>query len=337
MLNSKIIRKLRAPIKFQRKFNAFRHDRIRRKLQDYLVNAEYQCKSSLDESVNYIWMFWAQGYDSMPDLVSKCIETVKKNSGNAQVILLTAENFEKYATLPEWIVDKFRSGIISPMYFSDALRFNLLKNHGGLWLDATDFVIDEITDEYFSDLCTVSSLSDEEHFFIAEGRWHTALFGGSKNHPLFQGMDGQEIETLMKRFHAHIQSFQKKSVFWDSNQRVEEIGIVLEGNVHIERIDENGITCLIDVLLPGDSLGEMFSISQAPLNTTFRIVKDAKILFFNARRVIESPVSDPLEIRFLQNLGRVLSKKSYSFSKRLADTVHRTTRQRLQDYLSKRK
>lgn len=189
MLNSKIIRKLRAPIKFQRKFNAFRHDRIRRKLQDYLVNAEYQCKSSLDESVNYIWMFWAQGYDSMPDLVSKCIETVKKNSGNAQVILLTAENFEKYATLPEWIVDKFRSGIISPMYFSDALRFNLLKNHGGLWLDATDFVIDEITDEYFSDLCTVSSLSDEEHFFIAEGRWHTALFGGSKNHPLFQFMD----------------------------------------------------------------------------------------------------------------------------------------------------
>lgn len=155
-----------------------------------------------------------------------------------------------------------------------------------------------------------------------------------QNHPLFQGMDGQEIETLMKRFRAHIQSFQKKSVFWDSNQRVDEMGIVLEGNVHIERIDENGITCLIDVLLPGDSLGEMFSISQAPLNTTFRILKDAKVLFFNARRVIESPLSDPLEVRFLQNLGKVLSKKSYSFSKRLADTVHRTTRQRLQDYLS---
>lgn len=189
MFNSKIIRKLHAPIKFQRKFNAFRHDRIKKKLQDYLVNAEYQCKSSLDESVNYIWVFWAQGYDSMPDLVSKCIETVKKNSGNAQVILLTAENFEKYATLPEWIVDKFRSGIISPMYFSDALRFNLLKNHGGLWLDATDFVIDEITDDYFTGLCTVSGLPDSEHFFIAEGRWHTALFGGSKGHPLFQFMD----------------------------------------------------------------------------------------------------------------------------------------------------
>ena len=189
MFNSKVIRKLHAPIKFQRKFNAFRHDRIKKKLQDYLVSAKYQYKSSLDESVNYIWVFWAQGYDKMPDLVSKCIETIKKNSGNAQVILLTAENFKEYATLPEWIMDKFENGIISPMYFSDALRFNLLKNHGGLWLDATDFVIDEITDSYFSDLCTVSGLPDDEHFFIAEGRWHTALFGGSKNHPLFQFMD----------------------------------------------------------------------------------------------------------------------------------------------------
>lgn len=189
MLNSKIIRKLHAPIKFQRKFNAFRHNRIKKKLQDYLVSAKYQDKGTLDENPKYIWVFWAQGYDSMPDLVSKCIETVKKNSGNAQVILLTAENFEKYATLPEWIVDKFRSGIISPMYFSDALRFNLLKNHGGLWLDATDFVIDEITDDYFTGLCTVSGLPDDEHFFIAEGRWHTALFGGSKGHPLFQFMN----------------------------------------------------------------------------------------------------------------------------------------------------
>lgn len=189
MFNSKVIRKLHAPIEFQRKFNAFRHNRIKKKLHDYLVNAEYQDKSISNGNSKYIWVFWAQGYDSMPDLVLKCIETVKKNNGNAQVILLTAENFEKYATLPKWIVNKFRNGIINPMYFSDALRFNLLKNYGGLWLDATDFVIDEITDDYFSDLCTVSGLSDDEHFFIAEGRWHTALFGGAKNHPLFQFMD----------------------------------------------------------------------------------------------------------------------------------------------------
>lgn len=189
MFNSKVIRKLHAPIEFQRKFNAFRHNRIKKKLHDYLVNAEYQDKSISNGNSKYIWVFWAQGYDSMPDLVLKCIETVKKNNGNAQVILLTAENFEKYATLPKWIVNKFRNGIINPMYLSDALRFNLLKNYGGLWLDATDFVIDEITDDYFSDLCTVSGLSDDEHFFIAEGRWHTALFGGTKNHPLFQFMD----------------------------------------------------------------------------------------------------------------------------------------------------
>ena len=233
MFNSKIIRKLHAPIKFQRKFNAFRHNRIKKKLQDYLLNAEYQKQNKIvqNEDSKYIWVFWAQGYDSMPDLVSKCIETVKKNSGNAQVILLTSENFEKYSTLPEWIVDKFKNGIISPMYFSDVLRFNLLKNHGGLWLDATDFVIDEITDDYFSDLCTVSGLPDNEHFFIAEGRWHTALFGGSKNHPLFQFMDsffsnywkenGEAVDYFMTDYaleYAYQNNIGKFKNYIDSNK-----------------------------------------------------------------------------------------------------------------------
>lgn len=189
MLNSKIIRKLHAPINLQRSFNAYRHNRIKKKLQSYLNISKYNNNEIMVQTPKIIWIFWAQGYDSMPDLVLECIKSIQKNRGNAQVILLTAENFSKYATLPDYIVDKFKNGIINPMYFSDALRFNLLKNRGGLWLDATDFAIDTIPDKYFSKLCTVSGIPDDEHFFIAEGRWHTALFGGQKGHPLFQFMD----------------------------------------------------------------------------------------------------------------------------------------------------
>lgn len=189
MLNSKVIRKLHAPVKIQRKFNKFRHDRIKRKLQSYLINADYHNETKSKENSKIIWVFWAQGYNSMPDLVANCIKTIQKNKGNARVILLTSENFDNYAKLPNYIINKFKNGTISPMYFSDVLRFNLLRNYGGLWLDATDFAIDTVSDDYFSGLCTVSGIPDNEHFFVAEGRWHTALFGGPKEHPLFQFMD----------------------------------------------------------------------------------------------------------------------------------------------------
>lgn len=189
MLNSKVIRKLHAPIKFQRKFNTFRHDRIKKKLQSYLINAEYHNETEFKKESKIIWVFWAQGYKSMPEVVANCIKTIQKNRGNAKVILLTIENFDSYAKLPDYIISKFRNGTINPMYFSDVLRFNLLRNYGGLWLDATDFVIDTVSNNYFSDLCTVSGIPDNEHFFIAKGRWHTALFGGPKEHPLFQFMD----------------------------------------------------------------------------------------------------------------------------------------------------
>lgn len=189
MFNSKVIRKLRAPISFQRNFNTYRHNRIKKELKKYFVNIDYKKDLPTKENNRIIWVFWAQGYNAMPELVSNCIKTIKKNKGDAKFIFLTSENFDEYAMLPESIINKFRNGMISPMYFSDALRFNLLRNYGGLWMDATDFVIDELPDKYFSSLCTVSGIPDNEHFFIAEGRWHTALFGGVKNHPLFQFMD----------------------------------------------------------------------------------------------------------------------------------------------------
>lgn len=188
MFISKVNRKLHIPLKLQRSFNAYRHSRIKKKLQGYFSAVNYN-NGLTGENSKIIWVFWSQGYDKIPDVVSNCIKTIQENSGCSKVVLLTAKNFKQYANLPEWIVDKFESGAISPMYFSDALRFNLLKNYGGLWLDATDFVISPVTDKYFSDLCTVSGIPDDEHFFIAKGRWHTALFGGRSNHPLFQFMD----------------------------------------------------------------------------------------------------------------------------------------------------
>ena len=127
-----------------------------------------------------IWVFWWQGYEAAPVLVKKCIESVRKNAGTHTVILLTKDNWQTYADIPEYIIKKVSEGNISLTHFSDILRMALLADHGGLWLDATIFVSQSIPDycftlPYFSIHYKASSSK------ITQGRWTGFCQGACRN------------------------------------------------------------------------------------------------------------------------------------------------------------
>lgn len=157
-----------------------------------------------------------------------------------------------------------------------------------------------------------------------------------KTYALFQNLDENAIESLLKQMNARIVSFEANQLIWSQNDVVKEIGIVIEGVVYVDRTDENGITCLIDVIQKNESFGESFVVSHQPLNTDYHTAQDSRILFFDITKIMcNKTIDDSFPVQFLQNLATLLARKAYSNSKRLIDTVHRTTRQRLQDYLSR--
>ncbi len=78
-----------------------------------------------------IWVCWLQGYENAPAIVKTCIDSVRKNAGNHKVILLNEKNMLDYVDLPDYIIQKYRNGIIPIQNFSDILRFALLKQRGG--------------------------------------------------------------------------------------------------------------------------------------------------------------------------------------------------------------
>ena len=84
-----------------------------------------------------VWTLWWQGEEQMPPLVKVCFETLKKYSNGHKVNLVTKDNFQHFATLPDYILKKMEKGRISITPFSDILRVCLLYEHGGLWLDLT--------------------------------------------------------------------------------------------------------------------------------------------------------------------------------------------------------
>lgn len=190
---AKINRKLNTSLKFRIKFNKFRHHSILKRLSPFLLKAYVETTHSecTTKYVNNgpIWIFWWQGEENMPLIVKKCYESVKKNSCGRKVILITKYNFKSYTDISEIIIKKRVKGIITLTHFSDILRFNLLKNHGGLWIDATVYVTKKISEKYFRSFFTCCGYSDKEYFFIAKGRWTGFLIGGVKDSELFVFMD----------------------------------------------------------------------------------------------------------------------------------------------------
>ena len=51
--------------------------------------------------------------------------------------LIDKNNYRKFTDIDNIILTDFEKGKISIQVFSDILRFNLLKNNGGIWIDST--------------------------------------------------------------------------------------------------------------------------------------------------------------------------------------------------------
>lgn len=95
-------------------------------------------KSLPSNHSNKIWFCWLQGIENAPKLVQICYKSIKYHlSSEKEIILITSNNLDEYVKLPDYIIEKWESGIISNTLFSDIIRMELLINHGGTWIDST--------------------------------------------------------------------------------------------------------------------------------------------------------------------------------------------------------
>ncbi len=93
-----------------------------------------------NEPVMNIWFMWWQGFDQMPEVIKINYEALLHNANGNKIMFLTQYNIKDYIQLPDYILEKVEKGVISLTHLSDLIRVKLLREHGGLWLDATVYV-----------------------------------------------------------------------------------------------------------------------------------------------------------------------------------------------------
>ena len=96
--------------------------------KDYTVSKNY-----VNKYPNRIWVFWNSGFEKAPEIVKKCVDSIKKHSSGRIVEMVDEKNLRQYVNIPEYILKKYKTGKISHQHFSDIVRSVLLRDYGGLW------------------------------------------------------------------------------------------------------------------------------------------------------------------------------------------------------------
>lgn len=160
-----------------------RHEEIKRYIKinfasvlNKYKDAVYPESQSFDNRM--IWVCWLQGEANMPEIVRACYKSVRANADGREVVLITNDNVEKYISIPKFIKDKVNNGKMSRTHLADYIRISLLKNYGGLWIDATVLVTDKINIDCKLPFFSIKQKPDSIHF-VSQYRWAVWILGCS--------------------------------------------------------------------------------------------------------------------------------------------------------------
>ena len=139
-----------------------------------------------------IWTMWQQGEAQIPETVKASLKTIKdfaKRNG-CELHLLTDENLADFINIPADIAEKYKKKELSAAHYSDIIRFSLLYQYGGIWMDATLFVSPYATLEIFEgDFFTLNHPpihTDKIERAIGDFKWSGFFLAGKKGKPYFK-------------------------------------------------------------------------------------------------------------------------------------------------------
>lgn len=94
-----------------------------------------------------IWTVWLQGEENMPYAIKLCLDSMERQREEYELCIVTLDNIEKYLDVNPNIIKRLKNGDISFAHFTDYIRVKLLSEYGGVWLDATQYMVKPLPKE----------------------------------------------------------------------------------------------------------------------------------------------------------------------------------------------
>lgn len=143
-------------------------------------------KEESEEFPKIIWTMWQQGEAQMPETVKASMKTIKDFAERncCDFHLLTNENLEHFVNIPKDITDKYKNNELTAAHYSDIIRFTLLHQYGGIWMDATLFIspyatVEMLEGDFFS-LNHPPTYPEQMERTIGDFKWSGFFLAGQK-------------------------------------------------------------------------------------------------------------------------------------------------------------
>lgn len=155
----------------------FYHRAIRRFLDGELKEAARALpEPEREDGPLPVWTLWWDGEENAPLCVRLALQSQKKYFSGPEYVyrVLTKESYAAYARLDPAVLSRFEQGEMSLTHLSDVLRCELLRRHGGLWIDATVYMTGPLDRMALTgDFYTVRKTAYPENLraLIPAGRW----------------------------------------------------------------------------------------------------------------------------------------------------------------------
>lgn len=153
---------------------------------------------------------------------------------------------------------------------------------------------------------------------------------------LFRNMDEPDILTMLACLNVRIKEYKKDEYIWQTGDEVQQVGLVLGGEVLVIKDDLHGNRSILSSVLPGDVFGEAFScagLSDLPVSVL--ALSRCTIMMIDYKRIINTCSNTcTFHIQLIENMLRILAEKNIALTQKIAHMSQRTTRGKLLAYLS---
>jgi len=154
--------------------------------------------------------------------------------------------------------------------------------------------------------------------------------------PLFQGISAEELDSLAKCLGCTYRAYKKDEVVYHAGDFVREIGIVLDGRVHMVKDDAWGNSNIIAAISDGGMFAEAVVCGGVGiLPVTIWAAADTEVMFVDFQRIISACTSACVfHTLLIRNMIGVFARKNMMLVGKMEHITKRTTRDKLLSYLS---
>lgn len=147
------------------------HENFKDILSNDACERKDQKGTSTEDNPHHVWVYW-DNPDTTPLVVQQCIDSIIQKNKNCKVHIISEENVDDFIELSPVIIKKYKQGIISKTHFSDVVRVSLLLEYGGVWVDATLYMVHAIPESIWDrQFYTVTPELKAPYKVVSHGRW----------------------------------------------------------------------------------------------------------------------------------------------------------------------